>query len=69
MKGHKKKVLVVKAHKESPILLSGSADKTIGIWNRRKIVKIKNEKKFSIASKTFPFSFVVFITTLKFSIH
>lgn len=34
MRGHKKKVLTVKAHRESPIVLSGSADKTIRIWKQ-----------------------------------
>jgi len=35
MQGHRKKVLALKAHKENPVLISGSSDKTIGIWNQR----------------------------------
>jgi len=31
---HSKKIQVLRAHKEHPILLSGSSDKTVGIWSK-----------------------------------
>eukprot|EP00494_Astrolonche_serrata_P031316 UN31585 len=44
MGDHKKKVLVLKAHKQQNVLLSGSADKTVKIWTKQ-----GNATKFSCA--------------------
>jgi len=35
LKGHKKKILALKCSNKQPILLSGSADKTIGLWTQK----------------------------------